>query len=97
MSRYAGNAETGTLFQWHVFGELNHEFQGNHGVLGSGSKGTIALSAITPHAPTDPFTRHAFTNRINRARTIAVRNDTRISHPDAKRVLALLDIAGIHA
>jgi hypothetical protein len=26
-----------------------------------------------------------------------VRNDTRIRHPDAKRILAFLDIAGIHA
>ena len=97
MSRYAGNAETRTLFQRHAFGELNDLFQRNRGELGRSSERSIRLSAITPDTPTDPFTRHSFTDRINGARTIAVRNDTRISHPDAKRVLALLDIAGIHA
>src|ERR1700758_1356492 len=97
MSRYTGNAETCTLFQRHAFGELNHELQGNHGVLGSGSKGTIALSAITPHAATDPFPRNAITDCVNSARTIAVRNDAWVRHPDTERILALLDIPGIHA
>jgi hypothetical protein len=97
MSGYAGNSETGTLFQRHAFGELSDLFQRNRGELSRSSERSIGLSAITPDTPTDPFTRHSLTDRINSARTIAVGNDTRISHPDAKRVLALLDIAGIHA
>jgi hypothetical protein len=55
------------------------------------------LSAIAPDAPTDPFPRNAITDRIDSAGTIAMRNDTWIRHPDAKRILALLDIPRIHA
>ena len=60
-------------------------------------KGRVRLRAIAPHAPPDPFPRDTFAHRINRARTVAVRNDTRIGHPDAKRILTLLDIARIYA
>ena len=97
MSGYAGNAETGTLFQRHAFGELNDLFQRNRGELSRSSERSIGLSAITPDTPTDPLTRHAFTDCINGAGTIAVGNDTRIRHPDAKRILAFLDIARIDA
>src|SRR5579863_9430932 len=97
MSGYARNAETGTLFQRHGIGESNDLFQRNRGELRRSSERSIGLSAITPDTPTEPFTRHSFTDRINGARTIAVRNDTGIGHPDTKCVLALLDIAGIHA
>src|SRR5580658_5686155 len=94
MSGDAWNTKTCALLQRHAFRELHHLFQRNHGAHGSSSERTIRLSAIAPDTPTDPFTRHSLTDRINGARTIAVRNDTRIGHPDAKRVLSLLDIAG---
>src|ERR1700722_17520338 len=97
MSRYAGNAKTRTLFQRHAFGKLNDLFQRNRGEFSRSSERSIGLSAITPATPSDPFTQHSVTDRINGARTIAMGNDTRIRHPDAKRVLALLHIAGIHA
>src|ERR1700758_5507215 len=97
MSRYAGNTEAGTLLQWHAIGQWNHLPQRNHSVLGGSSEGTITLSAIAPHAPTDPFTRHSLTDRINSARTIAVRNNTRIRHPDAKRIFTFLHVARIYA
>jgi hypothetical protein len=96
MSGYAGNAETRTLLQRHAFGKLNHLLQGNNGVLGGGSKRTVRLSAIAPNPPTDPFLRDTFAYRVTRARSVAVWNDTRIWHPDAKRILAFLDIARIH-
>ena len=95
MSRYAGNAETRTLFQQRAFGELNDLCQRNRGELSRSSERSIGLSAITPDTPTNPFTRHSLTDRINGARTIAVRNDTRVWHPDAERILAFLDIARI--
>src|SRR5713226_1794814 len=97
MSSYSGNTETGALLQRHAVGELEHLFQWNHGVLGSGSKGTVTLSAITPYAPTDPFPRHTFAHCVNSARTIAVRNHTRIWHSNAKRILTLLHISRIDA
>ncbi len=96
MSRYAGNAETRTLFQRHAFWELNDLFQRNRSELNRTSEWSIGLSAITPNTPTDPITRHTFSDRINGARTIAVRNDTRIGHPDTKCVVALFDIARIY-
>jgi hypothetical protein len=97
MSRYSGYAKTCSLLQRYAFWEWNNLLQGNHCVLGSGSEGTITLSAITPDAPTEPFPRSAITDRIDSAGTITMRNDTWIGHPDAKRILALLDIPRIHA
>ena len=97
MSGDAGNAETGTLLQRHAFGKLNHLLQGNDGVLGGGSERSIRLSAVAPDAATDPLTRHAVTDCVNSARTVAVRYDTRVRHPDAKRILAFLHIARIDA
>ena len=46
---------------------------------------------------TDPFTRHPVTDCVNGAGTVAMGNDTRIGHPDAKRILAFLHIARIDA
>src|SRR5205809_4019478 len=69
----------------------------NHGVLGGGSERAVRLSAIAPHASADPFPRHSFANLINDARTIAVRNDPWIRHPDVKRVFTFLNITWIHA
>jgi hypothetical protein len=97
MSRYSGYAKTCSLLQRHAFWEWNNLLQRNHCVVGSGSKGTITLSAITPDAPTEPFLRNAIPDRIDSAGTIAMRNDTWIRHPDAKRILALLDIPRIQA
>ena len=97
MSGYAGNAETGTLLQQHSFGELNDLLQRNHGVLGGSSERAVGLSAKTPRTATDPFPRHSFAHCINSARTIAVRNDTRIWHPDAKSILTFLHIPRIYA
>src|SRR5215472_11847974 len=97
MSRYARNTKAGTLLQWHAVGKFNHQLERKHRVLGSGSEGAIALSAITPHATTDPFPCYALAHCINCARTIAVRNDTRVWHPDAKRIFTFLDVARIDA
>src|SRR5947207_12169281 len=97
MGGYAGNAETGPLFQRHVIEDLNHLLRANHGVLGGGSERAVRLSAIAPHASADPFPRHSFANLINDARTIAVRNDPWIRHPDVKRVFTFLNITWIHA
>jgi hypothetical protein len=97
MSRDTGNAETGTLLQWHPFREWNDLLQGNNCILGGCPERAIGLSAIAPDAPTDPFLRHSVPNRINSARTIAVWYDTRIRNTYAKRILAFLDVAGIDA
>src|SRR5579863_10050874 len=97
MGGYAGNAHTGTLLQRQIVRQWNRLFQRNNGVPGSSAERTVTLSAVAPHSATDPFPRYAFSHRINSTRSVAVRNDTRIRHPDAKRILAFLDIAGIHA
>jgi hypothetical protein len=96
MSRYAGNAETRTLFQRHAFWELNDLFQRNRSELNRTSEWSIGLSAITP-------TRRPIQSRGTPSPTastvpepIAVRNDTRIGHPDTKCVVALFDIARIY-
>ena len=85
------------MFQRHVIEDLNHLLRANHGVLGGGSERAVRLSAIAPHASADPFPRHSFANLINDARTIAVRNDPWIRHPDVKRVFTFLNITWIHA
>src|SRR6202008_2557760 len=97
MSSNAGNAKTGTLLQRHAFRELSDMLQRNHGVLGGSSERAVGLSAVAPDAPTDPLPRYAFADLVNSARAIAVRNDAWVRHPDAERILALLDIPGIHA
>ena len=96
VSGYARYAEASSLLQRRAFGKLSYLSQGNHGVLGGGSERTVTLSAITPHAPRDPFPRHSFADCVNCARTVAVRNDTWIWHPDAKAILTFLHIARIH-
>src|SRR5207249_8047683 len=68
----------------------------NHGVLGGGSERAVRLSAIAPHASAESFPRHSFANLIDDARTIAVRNDPWIRHPDVKRVFTFLNITWIH-
>jgi hypothetical protein len=85
------------LLQRHAFRELSHLHKRDYGVLGSSAERAVTLSAVAPHSATDPFPRYAFSHRINSTRSVAVRNDTRIRHPDAKRILAFLDIAGIYA
>jgi hypothetical protein len=96
VSRYAGNPQTRTLLQRRPFRELDNLSQRNHGVRGGSSERSIRLSAVAPHTPTDPFPRCAFADCINDARSVAVRNDTRIGHPDSKGIFAFLDIAGVH-
>jgi hypothetical protein len=102
MCRYAGNAETRTLFQRHAFGELNDLFHRNRGELSRSSERSIGLSAVTPDRPTDPFTRHSFTDRINGARTIAdvlraLKGDIRLKHirlPHSRIVKNLRGLTG---
>ena len=80
-----------------ALGELNHLLQRHHRVLGGSSERSIRLSAVAPDAATDPFPRDTFAHCINSARTIAVRNDTRIWHSNSERILTLFHIARIHA
>jgi hypothetical protein len=91
-----GMPKAGTLLQRRPLGKLNRLLQRNHCVLSGSSERSIRLSAVAPDAATDPLARHSFANRINRARTITVGNDTWVRHPDGERVLALLDIARIY-
>ena len=97
MSRNSGDAETSSLLQWHAFGKWHGLLERNYRVFGSGPERTITLSAVAPHTPTDPFPRHSIADRINRSRTVAVWYDAWIRHPDAKRILAFLDVTGIYA
>src|SRR5215472_17834155 len=97
MSGNAGNSKTGTLLQRNTVGQRNSLLQRNYSVLGGGSKGTVRLSAIAPHSPSDPVPRYIFSDRINRTRTIAVRYDTRVRHTDAESIFAFLHITRIYA
>src|SRR5215467_3108128 len=97
MSGNPWNTEGGTLLHWHDLGQRHRLVQGDHGVFGSSAKRAIRLSAITPHAPTDPILRDSLADQIDRPHPIAVRNDARIGHPHAKRILPLFYVAGIHA
>src|SRR5262249_28039356 len=96
MSSYAGYAETRTLLEWNTFWQRNNLLKRNYSVLCGSSKGSVRLSAIAPHAPSDPFPRHIFSHRINRTRAIAVGYDARVRHADAKSILTLLDITWIY-
>src|SRR5262249_34511756 len=69
----------------------------NYGVLGGSTKRAIGLSAVAPNAASDPFPRDTLADCIDRTRTVAVRNDTRIWHSDAKRILSFLHITRIYA
>src|SRR5262249_53971430 len=82
MSGYAGNTETGALLHRRGFGQWDRLLQRNCGIFGGGAKRTVRLSPITPHTPADPFLWYSFAHDINRPHPIAVRNDTRIWHPN---------------
>jgi hypothetical protein len=96
MSGYARNTETSTLLKRYTFREFNRQLERNHGVLGGSSKWSIGLSAIAPNTATNPVPRPSIAYCVNGARTITVRNDTRIRHPDAERILAFFYVAGIY-
>ena len=51
----------------------------------------------TPNPARQQVLRNSFAKGIDCPRPIAVRNDTRIRHPDAKGIFAFLDIPRIHA
>ena len=97
MRRDAGYPETSALFRRHVLGQGSDMIQRNHSKLRGRAERAIGLCAVTPHSPADPFGRYALTDLIDPPGAVAVRNDARIWHAEAERVLTLLDIAGIYA
>ena len=96
MSGYAGNAETGSLFHWHGFGQGDQLLQRDHCIFGSGPKRAIRLSSITPHTPSDPLLWYVFAHNVDGSSTVAVRNDALIRHSQSKSIFAFFHIAGIH-
>ena len=55
--------------------------------LSSRAERTVRLRAVTPHRPADPVGRYAFADLIDPPCAVAMRNDARIWHADAERVL----------
>jgi hypothetical protein len=67
----------------------------NDAKLGGGSKGSIALGAETPNALSNPLSVDAVPDLVDGSCPIAVRHDARVGHPNPKRILSLLHVAGI--
>src|SRR5215831_15491704 len=93
MCRDAGYPEASALVHRHVLGQGGDLIHGDHRELRRGTKRTVRLGSIAPHRPTDPGGRNAVTDLVHRPGTVAVRNDARIGHAVAERVLALPDVA----
>lgn len=93
----AGNAEACALLHRNGIGKRRCFLNRDDGELCGGSERAIGLGAEAPDTATEPFRRSSGTNTVDDACAVAVRNDARVRHADAERVLALLHVSGIDA
>src|SRR5436190_12060638 len=95
--RDAGNPETGSLLEGDALRQRHSLLDGYDGVFGSRAEGPVRLRAVTPDALAHPVSRDTLANEIDVARTVAMRDHTRVRHAIAEGVLPLLDVAWIDA
>ena len=91
----AGYTKASALVRRHTLRQESDMIQRHNRELCGRAERPIRLCAITPHRPTDPVGRYAFADLIDSPCAIAMRNDARIWHAHAERVLTLFDIAGV--
>lgn len=65
--------------------------------LGRRAERSVTLRAEAPHPLTQEPTRHALSHDVDSSRPVTVRDDSRVRHPDAEGVPALLGVAGVDA
>jgi hypothetical protein len=61
------------------------------------TEGAIGLRSVTPHGTSYPLGRNAVADSIYTSGSIAVRDDARIRHAEAKSVLAFFDVPRIYS
>jgi hypothetical protein len=97
MRRDSGYAATSSLVkgnirrEWH---DLLHRYDDK---LGRRAEWPITLRAEAPHPLTHQPARHLLADCVDDSRTVAVRDDSRVRHPDTESVAAFLDIAWVDA
>jgi hypothetical protein len=69
----------------------------DYGELCGGTEGAVGLCPVTPHRTSQPLGRNAVSDLIDTPGPIAVRDDARIRHAEAKCVLALLDVTRVYS
>src|ERR1700727_2823876 len=97
MSRDARNAETRTLLHRNLGGQWCNVIDWYDREFRRCAEGAIRLRSVTPHISAGPFGTDVRTDLVNSARAVAVRNHTRIRHPDSERVSTLLGVTRIDA
>src|ERR1700733_12887222 len=97
MGRNARYPKARALVRRHALRQASDMIQRHNRELCGRAERPIRLRAITPHRPADPIGRYAFANLIDSPCAVAMGNDARVWHPDAERILTLLDIARIYA
>src|SRR5689334_14185272 len=97
MGRDAGYPQTSALIRRHILRQRSNMIERDHRKLRGRSEWSIRLGAVAPYSPPDPLGRYALADLIDSPSAIAVRNDARIWHANAERILTLLDIARIYA
>jgi hypothetical protein len=70
-------------------------FEWDYRKLCGGTEGAIGLGSVTPHGTPQPLRRNAVAYSIYMSGSITVRDDARIRHAVAKRILAFLDVARV--
>lgn len=80
-----------------AIGQLDGVILGHDGELRGGAEGPIGLGAVDPDALSDAAPGDAVADRVDDARAITVRDHTRVRHPVANPVAALLRITRIDA
>src|SRR5579863_613068 len=97
MSCDAGYAKASALVRRHALRQESDMIERHNRELCGRAERPIRLRAVTPHRPPDPVGRYAFADLIDSPCAIAVRNDARVWHANAVRILTLLDVARIYA
>src|SRR5262249_55666036 len=83
VSRDSGYSKA-SAFLGHVLSERCDMIERNNGELRGRPERAVRLRTVAPHLPTNPFGRYAFADLIHRSGPVAVRDNTRIGHPQSK-------------
>jgi hypothetical protein len=92
-----GDAEACALLERDAVRQRHRLRGGHHRIFRGRAEWAVRLRAVAPDAAADPVGGNAFSNEIDVSCTVAVRDDARVGHAVAERVLSLLDVAWIDA
>ena len=91
----SGDPETRAEFVADLIRQLHGLLRGHDRHLRGGAERTIRLCPVQPHTLTNTRGINTFPHGIDHARTITVRNDARVCHPEPEPTAALLRIARV--